>query len=425
VKTVIIGEAFGKSEAEFSHPLVGPSGRELSLELGISGLAPFLTKLCRKCNQITRFMDPRCEHCSEHLWPNEFDLIDHWKRLRETHGIAVTNVFSRRPPPLFHWPDWGWTAVEVLNEYGRKAKIRRVVDGHEQEVESRNISFNNLGWFFGTERQTPMPPWKASKLVPGTHLKQEFFHHLESLWREVESLSPNLCVLIGNAPCWAVLGQTAITKLRGTVAMSNKALTGLEIKCLPTFHPAAVLRQMPMRVSCLADYQKAAREAEFPEIVRPERYIYIVDPTEDGLRLGYEWLKRPASAYANDIETARGQITMVGFARSPSDAMVVPFRNQDLSSYWPTAELEFKAWKLVIAGLESPVPKIFQNGVYDLSYFIRMGIHVNNAQHDTMLWHHSEYPELPKSLGYLGSVYCNDVAWKTMVRHGNELKRDE
>jgi hypothetical protein len=231
---------------------------------------------------------------------------------------------------------------------------------------------------------------------------------------------------MGNAACWAILDQTKITALRGTVNWSSR----LNVKTLPVFHPAAVLRQMPMRVSVIADYRKARRESEFPEIRRPERWITILEPDSNscGLAAGHEWFTRPASAYAVDIETRKGQISMVGFARSRDDALVIPFRNETGDpNYWPTEETEFDAWKLVIKGLQTKTPKIFQNGVYELSYFIRMGIHVNNAFHDTMLFHHSEFIELPKSLGFLGSIYCNDVAWKNMVRHGetNSLKRDE
>ncbi len=381
---VLTGEAWGRREHDFKHALVGPSGRELTLEMGIAGLAPYMTILCRKCKRETEFIDSRCQHCQEYCWPNEFTLMDHWKRLRQDYQIAVTNVFNEQPPD------------------------------------------NDLGHFFDTVPETPMPSWKASKKSGGSHLKAAHFHHVQRLWREIADLKPNLVVAMGNAACWALLGQTRITALRGTVSLSNKPLTGLEIKTLPAFHPAAVLRQLPMRVSNIADFRKAKREAEFPEIRRPQRWITILDPTSQGLADGYAWFQRPATAYAVDIETRRGQITMVGFARSKDDALVVVFRNEDGTSHWPTAEMEVAAWKLVISGLQTVTPKIFQNGVYDLSYFIRMGIHVKNANHDTMLWFHSEYIELPKSLGFLGSIFSDEVAWKTMVRHGEAtLKRDE
>ncbi len=60
-----------------------------------------------------------------------------------------------------------------------------------------------------------------------------------------------------------------------------------------------------------------------------------------------------------------------------------------------------------------------------MSYYIGMGIQPRAADEDTMLWHHAMYPEQPKSLGYLGSVYANDLAWKTFRRPTDSLKRDE
>lgn len=407
VKAILVGEAWGKAEAQMQHPLVGPSGRELSLQMGIAEFAPFMLVRCRNCKQESRFMTPYCEFCKEFIWPNEFHLIDYWKRLRSEFGIAVTNVFNEHPPD-------SCKACGSLN-------ISKTSPPRCLTCNSREIRTNDLGWFFGTERETSMTPWKASKNSLGTHLKAEHFYHIKRLWREIEDLDPNLIICLGNAACWALLHQTKITSLRGTVSWSNQ----VNKKILPTFHPAAVLRQMSMRPTALADFQKAKREIEFPEIKRPERWITLIDPTEAGLAEGYSWFNRPANAYAVDIETFRGQITMVGFARTAADALVIQLRTEPIGNYWPTDELEFRAWRLISHGLASSVPKIFQNGLYDISYFLKMGIQPRNCAHDTMLWHHSKYPELPKSLGYLGSLYANEVSWKLMRRHGDSAKRDE
>ena len=78
--------------------------------------------------------------------------------------------------------------------------------------------------------------------------------------------------------------------------------------------------------------------------------------------------------------------------------------------------------------LRNPSVKLFQNGVFDLSYLLRMGFVVNNCQHDTMLLHHALYPELLKGLGFLGSIYTSEPAWKLMRldhREHEELKSDE
>lgn len=401
MRAVIVGESWGKREATFQHALVGPSGRELTLEMGIAGFAPFMLLCCRKCKTETEFTGARCKTCDEFLWPNEFNLMDYWKRLKSNFGIHVTNVFNEQPPG------------------------------------------NKIAHFFGRNSETPMPSYKTDN---GSHLKAEYLYHVMRLYSELDDLKPNLVIALGNTACWALLGQTKITALRGTVNWTNTELNGLELKVLPTFHPANVLRPTgrAMRPTVIADWTKAAREVEFNEIRRPERFITIPAPNSSGIDEIKAWLKRPAWRYGNDIETIRGQISIVGFAREVSDALVVPFRDchskdgriidvgkiaQSIGfeggiNFWPTSELEVEAWKLVIQGEETLAEKIGQNFLYDLSYFVRMGIRPKNFTNDTMLWHHSLYPEQPKSLGYLGSLYDNDVAWKQMSRQ-DSLKRDE
>jgi len=402
MKIVMVGEAWGKSEHQFQHPLVGASGRELTLQLGISGLGPFMTLLCRKCKRETRFLESRCEFCSEYIWPNEFNLIEYWKQLRQVHSIHVTNVFNARPPD------------------------------------------NNIGLFFGKEKETDLPPCKIPKNTNGSHVLAEHYHHVKRLWRELEDLKPNLVVTMGNVPSWALLGETRIMSLRGTVNWSDR----LGLKVLPTVHPAGVMRQWPIRPTVIQDLRKAKIESEFPEIRRPKRWITIPSPNEDGLREIRQWLDTSGRrALKNDIETVRKQISIIGFSRSADEALVIPFRDchskngkivdvgqiaasigfpNNGVNFWPNADLEFRAWKLAIEPIESPeIELTFQNGLYDMSYYLKMGIQPRRAEHDSMLWHHSQYPELPKSLGFLGSVYANDVAWKTMNRSSDSLKRDE
>ena len=416
IRAVIVAEAWGRNEAKFQHALVGASGRELSLQLGHAKMAPFLRLQCRKCFKDSRFITPHCEFCGEFLWPNEFDMIAHWKRLREESGIAITNVFNEQPPDVCG--DCRSLNVSVVGS------SRKCLD-----CRSRHIRSNDLGFFFGPERQTEMKSWKASQYSLGTHLKSEHFHHVLRFWQEIKTLQPNLIIALGNAACWATLDQTGITKIRGTVAWSER----LSCKVIPTFHPANVLRPTgrAQRPICIADFGKANRESAFSELRRPERWLTIVDPTSEAIKDAYEWFDRPALAYANDIETYKGQISIIGFARSRDDALVIVFRNTDEErptsighNYFGSAEAEFAAWKLAIYGLRTPQPKIFQNGLYDISYYARMGIFPRNALHDTMLWHHSLYPELPKSLGFLGSIYSNEISWKMMARR-ESFKRDE
>lgn len=61
------------------------------------------------------------------------------------------------------------------------------------------------------------------------------------------------------------------------------------------------------------------------------------------------------------------------------------------------------------------VPKLFQNGAYDVQVLAHWGIRVEGEYEDTMILHHALEPELPKALDYLGSIYTNEVAWKNAV----------
>ena len=64
--------------------------------------------------------------------------------------------------------------------------------------------------------------------------------------------------------------------------------------------------------------------------------------------------------------------------------------------------------------------------MYDMSYYLRLGMFPTMPWKDTMLRHHAAFIELQKSLGFQGSIWCNERPWKVMRREkGTELKRDE
>lgn len=256
----------------------------------------------------------------------------------------------------------------------------------------------------------------------GKYVRPLYFPEIERLWQELEIVRPNVVIAMGNPALWALCGVARIGAMRGTVTGDQRS-KGLKV--LPTYHPAAVLRNWAWRPIVVMDLLKAKRELEFPEIRRPERWI-ITDPSPYDIEA---WIgKNEDMPYmAVDIETERRQISMIGFATAANNALVIPFsdwRKPD-RSYWETKEQELKAWTYVQTILWSRAIKIFQNGLFDLQYILRMGLTVTHCNEDTMLMHHSEFPELQKGLGFLGSVYTNEASWKLMRGKDEELKRDE
>lgn len=306
--------------------------------------------------------------------PSELDMIQYWKHASRDQGIEIGNVFNCRPPD------------NKIEEFFTNSK-----DG-----------------------MSTLPP-----LRPGKYARPDLFWHLEKLWAKLEAAKPNLIIALGNTACWALLGESKISTLRGTLKMSPR----LGIKVLPTYHPAAVLRQWNLRPIVIADLEKARQEAETGTIQRIERWV-TVEPTIMEIS---RWIDLPAKYYAVDIETIQKQISMIGFARSAKDAIVIPFLDSRKPNwnYWSTHYEELWAWKLADKGLRKNVPKVFQNGIFDLSYLLRAGLRPTMCVDDTMLLHHSLYPEMLKGLGFLGSIYSNELAWKQMRVKGDNLKRDE
>ena len=259
------------------------------------------------------------------------------------------------------------------------------------------------------------------RLQQGKYIRAEFAPELARLSDEVHSQRPNLIIALGGTASWALLHDGRISKIRGAIASSP-----LGPKVLPTYHPAAVLRDWSLRTVTLLDLIKARTEAAFPEIRRPHREIWI-EPSLNDLEIFNERFIEPCQRLAFDIETAGPQITCVGFAPNERVSIVVPFVDyrREGGNYWPTHGDEKAAWEFVRLVLESDKLKLAQNGLYDVHYLWRQyGIAVRNFCDDTMLLHHSLQPESPKSLGFLGSIYTNEASWKLM-REDKSWKKDE
>jgi DNA polymerase I-like protein with 3'-5' exonuclease and polymerase domains len=154
----------------------------------------------------------------------------------------------------------------------------------------------------------------------------------------------------------------------------------------------------------------------------------VAETIEDVRAFKREYLDS-AARISFDIETASGQITCIGFAASIERALVIPFvdATRPEANYWRTLADELTAWDLVAQILSLPAVKLGQNGLYDIQYlWMAYGIPVHNYTHDTMLLHHALQPESDKGLGFLGSVYTNESAWKVERPRGeHSIKKEE
>jgi len=271
------------------------------------------------------------------------------------------------------------------------------------------------------------PDYQLPPLSSGKYLHPRYvIPALGRLQREVSGVQTNLLVALGGTALWALTGHAQITKFRGYTTTS----TLLPVrKVLPTFHPAAILRSWEDRVVMVMDLLKGKRESAFPEIRRPERRIWLLPTIPDlidferHIQRGWD----EGCLLSFDIENPRGFIDCISLAPRTDLSLVVPFYDprREGKSYWTEEEERFVVrWLKRI--LETPKPKVGQNGLFDIQVLLsEWGIRVRGYQEDTMIAHHALYPELQKSLGFMGSVWTDEIAWKQLNPRRGRMKMEK
>jgi uracil-DNA glycosylase len=265
------------------------------------------------------------------------------------------------------------------------------------------------------------------RITGSGYLRPEHHYHLKRLREEILQCRPNLIVPLGGLALWALTGFAETDTYRGAVNVSTRLVPG--IKLLPTYAPSHVLQQYKMLMVLISDLVKAKREAAYPEVRLAQREIWLEPTLEDLQRFRTEFVKPDIGPLSIDIETGGGQISCISFSPTAYQSLIVPFVDyrKPNRSYWATERDESLAWQFCAEVLASAVEKLFQNGgSYDIFWFLdRAGLPVANYRHDLRLVHQTLYPELPKSLKFMGATWTDNVAWKAGVHHQHqEDKRD-
>lgn len=249
-------------------------------------------------------------------------------------------------------------------------------------------------------------------------LRAEFAADLNALYTFIRRTSPNIVIACGELALLALTHQTKLKFARGRVTTAIASCGG--VKVLPVLHPRAVLSEIKQEPILLADLMKARRQSLFPEVRRPQRYLHLRPTIEDLEDFWQTYILGKTNELSVDIETKTPLITCVGIAPSPEHALVVPFFDQEKPSgnYWATQREERIAWDFVRRCTSTPGITVFgQNFSYDAQYLWRfMGLPVLQWKDDTMLMHHALQIEMDKGLGFLASIYSEELAWKFMVR---------
>lgn len=261
---------------------------------------------------------------------------------------------------------------------------------------------------------------------------------LTALHEEIESVNPDLIIPLGNFPLrfltgrgsWGTNGPTGIGDYRGYLLPGSDFAGGR--KCLPTYHPAAALRQYPLKHILRTDLAKALRLSG-PGPVQYPRKAIVVDPDGPDRDAWASWLVSPpgtispparpsqwdsatntVQGYASDttFTVASGGFLSADIEYIGSKLLCVGFtRHSDVSVVYSTpsrASVSFVR-DILLGG----VPLCFQNGMFDcsiLEWFYEIDA-VKYLRHDTMYMMHAAYIEMQKDLGFIGSLFTDLPPW--------------
>lgn len=232
------------------------------------------------------------------------------------------------------------------------------------------------------------------------------------LEREIAMVKPNVIIALGNTALWALTGKLGISKWRGSELRHHGGAW-----VVPTFHPAAVLRQWSWRAIVVRDLKRAAghldsRDGGPPEwdlLIRPTFPQVIARLTEFLTHLDIRPLR-----LSFDLETRAGHIACAGLAPDLETALCIPFMCVERTDgYWLPDEEAHILWLLHRVLSHPNVEVVGQNLLYDFQYTHRWWCLIPRLGQDTMVSHHVAFAGLAKALDFQASMYCSHyVYWK-------------
>lgn len=266
------------------------------------------------------------------------------------------------------------------------------------------------------------PNNKGDKQIPfavrahsaGVDLNEE----ISNLRKEILHLQPNIIVPLGATALWATTGKNGIEDWRGSI------LSGVGgIKTVGSYHPAHILYSGGEAGGYWAknilqtDLVRVKKQSEFKDIRLPQRSLKVISSPHEF----QEFLDRNKGKEfpAIDIEAWQCIPICVGIAFSPHDGICIPLWNCFGISSIPTSGLA--TLYRMLADFLGQHDIVGQNIGYDRDKLKRFGFSIKRIHSDTLLKAFAIYPELPKNLAFLTSIYTEEPFYKNEGMYEGEI----
>lgn len=238
---------------------------------------------------------------------------------------------------------------------------------------------------------------------------------------------PNLQVVIalGDLAMFALTHQYgSVDTWRGSILPAVPTLPS-HLAVIPTYPPAAIIKQWPIRGFAIRDLQRVRDYALNPAFYTYPSYQFHIRPTYSRvISILHDLLDQLANGpvkLACDIETIARQISCIGIAWNVREALCIPFLTLD-GEYWTLEEEQEICLLLRSVLTHENVEVIGQNFNYDNQYFARYHGYLPRQTFDTMIAQHVLFPGIPKALDFLSSMYCHyHRYWKDEINDYSRL----
>ena len=240
--------------------------------------------------------------------------------------------------------------------------------------------------------------------------KPKLVEWINKLRDEIILYKPNIIVALGATALWALTGEKKISDFRGYVIPCT-LVPGRKV--LATYHPQAINYEWKLYFQTVLDLRKALRHSHFPEI--PETKQIFMPNVDVGQFISYmeECIAHPEwDKLSVDVETVQpgSHIEELGLSHDPSFGISI-FLLKGRAPALPEKD-ELLLWQ-TFARLVACKKIVMQNGAYDIGViWYNQHILVENLWMDTLIASHVCWPELPRDLGFLGSVCLDVPPWK-------------
>lgn len=234
----------------------------------------------------------------------------------------------------------------------------------------------------------------------------EFLQYVQELKEELYDSEARVIVAVGNTALWALCRKIGVTKWRGSI-LESSLLPGRKI--IPIIHPSSAMHNYLYRHYISFDLKRILEESSYPDINTPVRQLVISPGYLDACSYLVD-IRKNYTECGCDIEVTNEEVSCISFSKTPTDAISIPF--WEGKDYF-TVDQEASIWALIAQILgDTNIKKIFQNGIFDMTFLHRkLGIKTFNYE-DTMVGQAIMYPDFPKGLDFITSIYTREPYYK-------------